>query len=273
MGHGLPESEEGAEGTPRPRLFHELVRIIDAMARKMEREERLLAMNGGVLNETLGEAVRVGGVKDVRLLLAQGADATAENGIALRYACLHGYLAVAEALMESGAAFTQRCLNLSQHNAASRGHTACCVLMLDHGADVQYNDDLPLCYAARHGQLQMMVTLLLDEARMPGRRGRCVTPCSTTTTRSWRCSWSDAQPEIICILKRIAAHLSASIASNALELPLASFASAIRTAAQPAFELWPRKQGRLRRQAGRQSERRARRSEVSPAFSSRHPCT
>jgi len=40
-GHGLPESEEGAEGTHRPRLFRELVHIIDSIARKLEREERL----------------------------------------------------------------------------------------------------------------------------------------------------------------------------------------------------------------------------------------
>ena len=55
-GHGLPESEEGAEDTPRPRLLPELVRIIDAIARKMEREERLMALNGGRLNATLEEA-------------------------------------------------------------------------------------------------------------------------------------------------------------------------------------------------------------------------
>jgi ankyrin repeat protein len=161
-GHGLPESEEGAEeGTPRPRLFHELMRIIDAIARKIEREERLLAMNGGALNRTLAEAARAGGVKDVRFLLASGADATARDGEALWSACWQGHLAVAQALLESGAAFTQGRLNFSLWTAAVSGHTACCELTLDHGADVHYDEDSSLCYAAANGHLQT-VTLLLD---------------------------------------------------------------------------------------------------------------
>ena len=138
------------------------MRIIDAIARKMEREERLLAMYGGALNETLAEAAGLaGGVQDVRFLLASGADATARHGWALRYACINGHLAVAEALLESGAAFTQDCLNLSLWQAAGGGHTACCVLMLDHGADVHYLEDLPLRWAAQNGRLQT-VALLLD---------------------------------------------------------------------------------------------------------------
>jgi ankyrin repeat protein len=162
LGHGLPESEEeGAEGTPRPRLLPELMRIIDAMARQMERKERLLAMNGGALNETLAEAARAGGVKDVRFLLASGADATALNGQVLQSACALGHLAVAEALLDSGAAFTQGCLNDSLCYAALHGHTACCELLLDHGADVHDHEDFSLCYAAAHGHLQT-VALLLD---------------------------------------------------------------------------------------------------------------
>ena len=166
LGHGLPESEEGAEGTPRPRLFHELVQAIDAIARKMEREERLLAMNEGRLNETLAEAAHAGGVKDVRFLLASGADAAAEDGEALQRllqsACFFGHLAVAEALLESGAAFTQHRLNLSLSlDAAYHGHTACCELLLDHGADVHYNEEMPLRWAASRGHLQT-VALLLD---------------------------------------------------------------------------------------------------------------
>jgi len=131
------------------------------MARKMEREERLLAMHGGDRNETLAEAARAGGVKDVCFLLASGADATARNGEVLWNACYHGLLAVAEALLESGAAFTQDCLNLSLCYAAYGGHTACCELLLDHGADVHYEGDIPLCHAAWHGHLQT-VTFLLD---------------------------------------------------------------------------------------------------------------
>jgi ankyrin repeat protein len=161
MGHGLLESEESTDGTPRPRLFHELVRAIDAIARKMEREERLLAMNGGDLDETLREAARAGGVKDVRFLMASGADATADDGEVLWRARDNGHLAVAEALLESGAAFTQGCLNGSLWDAAYGGHTACCELLLDHGADVHYAGDIPLCMAAMNGHLQT-AALLLD---------------------------------------------------------------------------------------------------------------
>ena len=126
----------------------------------MEREERLLAMNEGI-NKTLCDAALAGGVKDVHFLLASGAVATAEVGEALQVACRDGHLAVAKALLESGAAFSQFCLNQSLWLAASRGHTVCCELMLDHGADVRYLGEAPLCYAAMYGHLQT-VTLLLD---------------------------------------------------------------------------------------------------------------
>jgi ankyrin repeat protein len=100
-------------------------------------------------------------VKDVRFLLASGADATARNGEALQYACINGHLAVAETLLESGAAFTQDCLNQSLWHAAFHGHTVCCELLLDHGADVHFDEDWPLFFAAWHGHLQT-VALLLD---------------------------------------------------------------------------------------------------------------
>jgi ankyrin repeat protein len=196
LGLGLPESEAHAEGTPRPRLFHELVRLIDAMARKLERDERLMTMNGGDRNETLVEAARKGGVKDVRFLLASGADATAEDGWVLQYACQEGHLAVAEALLESGAAFSQVCLNSALWHAAYHGHTACCELLLDHGADVHYNQDHSLCYAARHGHLQT-AALLLDRGAnawseramqyatdtLVSRRGRGAAPAATRSLR------------------------------------------------------------------------------------------
>jgi ankyrin repeat protein len=163
-GHGLPESEERAEGTPRPRLFHELVRIIDGMARKIlqDREERLLAMHGGRLDETLCDAAEAGGLKDVRFLLARGAHASAQYGQALRLACSNGHHAVAEALLERGAAFSQYDgLDQSLYNAAERGNNACCELLLDHGANVHWWLDGPLRVAAWRGHLQT-AALLLD---------------------------------------------------------------------------------------------------------------
>jgi hypothetical protein len=46
-GNGWPESEQGGEGTPRPYIPGDIVRRIDGIARKLEREEQLHAMSGG----------------------------------------------------------------------------------------------------------------------------------------------------------------------------------------------------------------------------------
>jgi ankyrin repeat protein len=125
------------------------VLIIDAIARKMEREERLLAMNGGDLAMTLAEAAPAGGMKDVRFLLTSGADAAARDGWALREACRAGRLAVAQALLESGEAFTQvSLLDEGLFRAARGGYSECCELMLDHGADVHYDGDTSLAHSA-----------------------------------------------------------------------------------------------------------------------------
>ena len=109
---------------------------------------------------------------------------------------LDGHLAVAEALLESGAAFSQVCLNSALWHAAYHGHTACCELLLDHGADVHYNQDHSLCYAARHGHLQT-AALLLDRGAnawseramqyatdtLVSRRGRGAAPAATRSLR------------------------------------------------------------------------------------------
>jgi len=57
----------------------------------MEREKWLRAMNGGNLGETLRDTARAGGLLHVRFLLASGADAGAERGMALYWACHVGH--------------------------------------------------------------------------------------------------------------------------------------------------------------------------------------
>jgi hypothetical protein len=52
-GGGLPEGPGIPAG-----ITHDLVLLIDLPARRMEREERLLAMHGGDVNATLGDRMR-----------------------------------------------------------------------------------------------------------------------------------------------------------------------------------------------------------------------
>ena len=113
---------------------------------------------------TLRAAAEAGGILDVRFLLAAGADAGAENGMVLHRACNLGHLQVAEALIEAGGgALTPVCRSRAMCYAAFGGHTACCKLLLDLGADIHSERDLALCWAASCGHLKT-VAFLLDRS-------------------------------------------------------------------------------------------------------------
>ena len=136
----------------------------------MEREERLLAMNDGNVNETLYDISREGGGKDARFLLAHGSDASysVEDNIkgvptgVLVHASEHGHLAVVEALLDAGAEDFGEALVW----AAIRGQTVIVGVLLDHGADVHYGNDQAIYYAACHGKHEV-AELLLDRGANP----------------------------------------------------------------------------------------------------------
>ena len=56
----------------RPFLPPDIVRLIDALVRRLEHEDTLLSMNGYDLGTTLCEAAAAGGLRDVHFLLARG---------------------------------------------------------------------------------------------------------------------------------------------------------------------------------------------------------
>ena len=201
-GGGLPgyEPARGSRGRAlRPFLPPDIVRLIDALVRRLEHEDTLLRMNGGVLGATLCEAAAAGGLRDVRFLLARGADVehmtlfvneddTEElQWPPLIWAANGGHVAVCSALLDGGAVRLGSSLTTASFagrapvvallldrgadvhfqedesllNAAYRDHLAVVTLLLDRGADVHANSDGPLRVAASRGQLEM-VTLLLD---------------------------------------------------------------------------------------------------------------
>ena len=158
-GGGLPESEEGEEEGIPAGITHDLVLQFDLPARKAEREERLLAMNGGDVNATLWNICTEGGGKDARFLLAHGADANhrdEEGGPVLWWAAHSGHLTVVEALLDAGAGERSEGL----WRAASGGHTAIVALLLDRGANVHHTNDDALCAAVYFGHLQTATLLL-----------------------------------------------------------------------------------------------------------------
>jgi hypothetical protein len=152
-GGGLPEGEGIPAG-----ITHDLVLLMDVPARRMEREERLLAMRGGHVNYTLYEICIEGGGKDARFLLAHGADAnyTAAGVSVLWLAASKGQLAGVEVLLDAGVGNHGQALEYG----ASNGHTNVVALLLDRGADVHCRDDQALFNAACNGHQETVALLL-----------------------------------------------------------------------------------------------------------------
>ena len=153
-GGGLPEGSIIPAG-----ITHDLVLQFDLPARRMEREERLLAFNGGDVNKTLWQICTKGGPKDARFLLAHGADANydgVDGAPALCCAIRNGHPAVAAALLDSGAGEIGRALLC----AAYGGRSASVALLLDRGANVHLDNDDPLYGAVFYGHLETATLLL-----------------------------------------------------------------------------------------------------------------
>jgi ankyrin repeat protein len=198
QGGGLPASEEEDSPVLRPFLPPDLVRLIDALVRRLKHEDTLLAMNGGELGRTLCEAAEAGGLLDVRFLLARGADVDARsvyvkrdgkelNWTALQWAARFGHLAVCSSLLDAGAARRDSALYTASFNgrspvvallldrganihfrdgsalvgSAQKGHLATATLLLDRGADIHAQDGRPVVLSAQRGHSEM-VRLLLD---------------------------------------------------------------------------------------------------------------
>ena len=170
-GGGLPGYEPSRSSRGRclrPFLPPDIVRLIDALVRRLEHEDTLVAMNGGDLGTTLCQAATAGGLRDVRILLARGADvdATTEyvngNGDELSWSALiwaadGGHLSVVTALLDAGSLERDAALQ----TASFRGHTPIVALLLDRGADIHFGDDLSLVSASERGYVAT-ATLLLD---------------------------------------------------------------------------------------------------------------
>ena len=165
-GGGLPESSIIPPG-----ITHDLVLQFDLPARKMEREERLLAFNGGDVNKTLLDICEEGGGKDARFLLAHGADANyhEEGWPVLECAAANNHVAVAEALLDAGCELVESSA-LVLAAASGPGMMAMIGLLLDRGADVHHQSDYALYCAAGDGTLET-VTILLDRGADPNGRG------------------------------------------------------------------------------------------------------
>ena len=151
----------------RPFLPPDIVRLIDALVRRLEHEDTLLAMNGGVLDATLCQASGAGGLRDVRFLLARGADVESTTIFlyegqrlsmsALEWSAFHGHLAVVTALLDAGA--VQKDLALAVASLAARAPVV--ALLLDCGADIHYHADVALYISCWKGHVAI-ATLLLD---------------------------------------------------------------------------------------------------------------
>jgi Ankyrin repeats (3 copies) len=172
QGGGLPGYEgRVSRGRPlRPFLPPDLVRLIDALVRRLEHEDTLLRMNGRDLGTTLCEAAAAGGLLDVRFLLARGANVEAwteytdverDNATfelsPLEWSAVYGHVQVCIKLLDAGAEEREEALI----QASASGRLNVVALMLDRGVDIHCQNNLALWYAVNRGQLDL-VRLLLD---------------------------------------------------------------------------------------------------------------
>ena len=168
LGGGLPESQSDSGGlTPRPWLPPDMLRLVDVLARRLEREERLRAMYGGELCRTLISAARAGGLRDVRFLLAAGADANFRNGTPLNVAAGGGHVAVMAALLSAGACGVDEALIC----AATYNQVPAAALLLARGANIHHGDNLALRWAAGNGHFDMVAFLLDNGADLDAENG------------------------------------------------------------------------------------------------------
>ncbi|KAJ2080995.1 hypothetical protein H4R24_002664 [Coemansia sp. RSA 988] len=126
--------------------------------------------NAGTCLAGLGDSARtVSHINTVRLLLAHGADANAQGGRCLVYACARGWVHTASALLAHGANLHVRD-DEPLCEAAAHGHLRLLRLLLVHGADLHASCDAPLRCAARSGHVDVICELLAAgvDARAPG---------------------------------------------------------------------------------------------------------
>jgi len=173
LGRGFPASEPDAPGTARPYLTADLVRVIDAMARAAEREERLLRMHCGNMGLTLVHAARAGGLRDVRFLIASGAKTTYCDDYALCAAARGGHVDTMIALLDAGALGGRiAMLEVSKH-----GHVPAAALLVARGFYSSHLDKAwsqALITAARYGRLEMVAFLLDNGADLRAEGGQAL---------------------------------------------------------------------------------------------------
>ena len=113
------------------------MRVIDAIARAAEREERLRTAHCGNLGLTLVDAAQAGGLGDARFLIAAGADVDGEYpchpyNYSICAAAEGGHVGVLAALLDAGSLYAEFAL----HQAAKHGHVPAVALLLARGAPV-----------------------------------------------------------------------------------------------------------------------------------------
>jgi ankyrin repeat protein len=149
--------------SPRPPLNADCVRFIDQLARRAQREDVLLRANNRNLNLTLRDAARAGGVSDVMFLLRSGADVNYARGRALEWAAQGGHVATVIELISAGAERISSALFTPSPDIAA--------LLLDRGADVNWNEGYALRMAAANGFIDTSKVLVAAGADVNARDG------------------------------------------------------------------------------------------------------
>ncbi|KAJ2803436.1 hypothetical protein H4R20_002891 [Coemansia guatemalensis] len=124
----------------------------------------------GTCQASLGDSTRpVSHIDTVRLLLAHGADANAQGGRCLVYACARGWERTVAALLAHGADLHVRD-DEPLREAAAHGHLRLLRLLLAAGADLHTSSDASLRCAASGGHVDVVCELLAAgiDARAPG---------------------------------------------------------------------------------------------------------
>ena len=111
------------------------------------------------INKDFIESVKIGNIRNINILIENGADIHADDDYAIRCSSRNGHIEVVKFLVENGADihanndFSLRC-------SSFRGHIEVVKFLIEKGADIHADDDFAIKYSSGNGYIDVVKFLI-----------------------------------------------------------------------------------------------------------------